>query len=295
LDPSTGFTVTSINAGSVRNKGIEIAAGLTVIRTKNWTWQVDGNFSQNRSKVYNLPADIKQINIAGFSNEGLFVEEGQPLGILKGNYIEKDPKTGQRIVQANGDYLSNYVTGILGNPIPDYKAAVISTLSWKGISFRMQWDFTMGGVMMAYTPGTLIGRGLTKDTDFDRYLPLILPGVKEDGTPNDIQISTSQAYFDNWSGFYGGGDLITYDATCYRLREASLAYALPQKVVEKTPFGSVSVTVSGQNLWYLAPGFPKYVNFDPEVNSLGVSNGRGYETLAGPTSRRIGASIRITF
>lgn len=295
LDPSTGFSVTSINAGSVRNSGIELALGYTVIRNKDWNWQLDGNFTRNRNLVFDLPTDIKQIGIAGFSNEGLFVIEGQPLGVIQGTSTQKDPKTGQRIVNSNGDYISSTGISIIGDPNPDYKMTGISTLSWKQFSFRFQVDFTKGGDMLAYTPGTLIGRGLTKDTEFDRYLPLILPGVKEDGTPNDIQISASQAYFNDYSGFFGMADLITYDATVVRLREASLSYNLPTTLLAKTPFGSASFTISGQNLWYNAPYFPKHVNFDPEVNSLGVSNGRGYETLAGPTSRRIGASIRITF
>jgi hypothetical protein len=57
----------------------------------------------------------------------------------------------------------------------------------------------------------------------------------------------------------------------------------------------LSLTISGQNLWYNAPNFPKYTNFDPETSSLGVSNVKGYETLSGPTSRRMGVSLRATF
>ena len=305
LDPSSGFTVQSINAGTVQNKGIELGLGGTVIRNKDWRWQLDANFTLNRSKVSHLPDDIKQIVVDGFSNEGLFAINGQPLGVIQGSYVQKiDPKTlqfsteplvGERLVSPGGDYVASSGIGIIGNPTPDFKLAGISTLEYKGFSFRMQWDWTQGGDMMAYTPGTLVGRGLTKDTDFDRLLPLILPGVQADGTPNTVQISASQAYFNNWSGFFGLGDLIVYDATNIRLREASVSYALPAEVLKKTPFGALSLTVSGQNLWYNAPNFPKYVNFDPETSSLGVSNVRGLEYLTGPTSRRIGASLRVTF
>lgn len=305
LDPSTGFTVISINAGSVRNQGIELGLGYTVVRTKDWNWQLDGNFTMNRNKVSGLPDDIKQIVIDGFSNEGLFAINGQPLGVIQSSYTAKiDPKTleasknpleGVRLVNASGDYVSSNEIGIIGDPNPDFKLTGISTLGWKGFSFRMQWDWTQGGDMLAYTPGTLVGRGLTKDTEFDRLLPIILPGVKADGTPNDVQISASQAYFNNYSGFFGMADLITYDATVIRLREASLSYSLPTSLLAKTPFGGISITVSGQNLWYRAPNFPKYVNFDPETSSLGVSNVRGLEYLSGPTSRRFGASLRVTF
>jgi hypothetical protein len=295
LDPSTGFTVQRINAGAVRNQGVEIAAGYTVIRGKDWRWQVDANFTKYTSLVYDLPADITQISVAGFTNEGAFAINNQPLGILQGLYTVKESKTGERLVNAQGDYIASTEIGILGNPIPDFKLTGISTLTWKAFSFRMQWDYTKGGDMIAYTPGTLLGRGVTKDTEFDRALPIILPGVDANGDPNNIQVSSSQAYFNNLSGFFGMTDLITYDATVIRLREASLSYAIPASALSKTPFGSASIVFSGQNLWYNAPGFPKYTNFDPEISSLGAGNFNGYETLAGPTSRRMGVSLRVTF
>lgn len=297
LDPATGFTVTRINAGAVRNKGIELGLGITPIRTKNWLWQIQENFTMNRSLVYNLPADVKQIVIDGFTNEGLFALNNQPLGVIQGNYAQKDPVSGERLVDNNGNYITSGVIGIIGDPTPDFKLASISTLTFKGLSFRMQWDWTQGGDMLAYTPGTLVGRGLTKDTDFDRTRMFILPGVKQADPklPNDVQISTSEAYFTNLSGFFGLQDLIVYDATVIRLREASLSYSLPANFLRKTPFGGISLTISGQNLWYNAPNFPKYVNFDPETSSLGVSNVRGLEYLSGPTSKRYGASLRVSF
>ncbi len=302
LDPSTGFTVTSVNAGSVKNKGIEIAAGYNVIRNRNWNWQIDVNYWQNRNKV-SLPKDIEQIVIDGFTNEGLFAIDGQPLGVIKAAYTLKDTgttavsakPTGLRIVDGNGNYITSNEIGIVGDPNPDFKMTGISTLSFKGISFRMQWDYSQGGDMLSYTSGTVVGRGLSKDTDFDRIQPLILPGVKQDGSPNDVQISASSAYFNNLSGFFGMQDLIVYDATMIRLRELSLSYSVPANVLSKSPFGAISVTFSGQNLWYNAPNFPKYVNFDPETSSLGVSNVRGLEYLSGPTSKRYGVSVRVSF
>jgi hypothetical protein len=206
-----------------------------------------------------------------------------------------DPLSGLRLVSPAGDYVASTEIGIVGDPTPDFKLTGINTVDYKGFSFRMQWDWTQGGDMLAYTPGTLVGRGLTKDTDFDRLLPLILPGVQADGSPNTVQVSASQAYFNNYSGFFSMQDLIVYDATNIRLREASLSYSLPASILKKSPLGALSITFSGQNLWYNAPNFPRYTNFDPEVSSLGVSNVRGLEYLAGPTSRRYGVSLRATF
>jgi hypothetical protein len=159
----------------------------------------------------------------------------------------------------------------------------------------MQWDYTHGGDIISYSAGSVIGRGLSKDTDFDRQNMLILPGVKQDGAPNDIMTSASQAYFTNLSGFFAT-DVIVFDASVIRLREASLSYSVPASVLSKSPFGGLSITFSGQNLWYNAPNTPKFVNVDPETNSLGAgANGRGLEYLTGPTSKRYGVSVRVTF
>ena len=140
----------------------------------------------------------------------------------------------------------------------------------------------------------MLARGVTKDTDFDRSLPFIIPNtVKQDGTPNDIQQSVDNIFFNAYG--FGPNSVTVYDATVIRLRELSVSYSLPQAILKKTPFGSASLSVSGNNLWYYAPNFPKYTRFDPESNSLGVGNAAGIDLFAGPSSRRIGASLKIQF
>ena len=158
----------------------------------------------------------------------------------------------------------------------------------------MQWDYSRGGQMFSNTVRTLLSRGLTKDTDFDRALPYTIPNtVKQDGTPNNIQQSVDNIYFNAYG--FGPNSVTLWDATVIRLREISLAYQFPQSWLKKTPFGSASLSLSANNLWYLAPNFPKYTRFDPESNSLGVSNARGIDLFAGPSSRRIGASLKVQF
>jgi hypothetical protein len=55
------------------------------------------------------------------------------------------------------------------------------------------------------------------------------------------------------------------------------------------------VTLSGENLFYNAPNFPKGINFDPEINSLGVGNGRGIDFRTAPTVKKYGLNVNITF
>jgi outer membrane receptor protein involved in Fe transport len=293
IDPSTGFTTKEINVGGVRNRGIEIGLNINPVRGRSLNWDFTVNFTRNRNEVTELLEGVKQIPVAGFTDLGGFAIKGQPLGIMQGYYVQRDPKSGQRIVDAQGNYLTSTEIGIIGDPNPDFKTSLINNLSWKGLSFRMQWDYTHGGDIYSATIRSLLARGLTKDTEFDRFQPLILPGVKQDGTPNDIQGNAFTVYF-NSLGF-GPADVSVFDGTVIRLREASLSYNLPASLLNKTPFGGISFTFSGQNLWYNAPNTPKYMNFDPETSGLGAGSYRGFEFITGPSSRRLGGSIRVTF
>ena len=74
-----------------------------------------------------------------------------------------------------------------------------------------------------------------------------------------------------------------------------MSYGLPKTFLEKTPFGAVSLTLSGQNLWFKAVNIPAGANFDTEVLSLGVGNGQGFEYMNVPTAKKYGASLRVSF
>ena len=307
LGPETGYTNQFVNAGSVTNRGIELVLGYTIIQSKEWRWHINGIYNINKSKVSDIPESLGQVNIAGYSNLGTFAINGQPLGIIQGTRVTTyqakdgsgnpiaDPSNGQRVVNALGDYSTASEIGVIGDPNPLYKITAINSVSYKGFSFNMQWEFTQGGDMYANTPSVLIGRGVVGNGDVDRNQFLVLPGVLADGSPNNIQTTYTDAYFDNTIAGGAASELGIYDATVLRLRELSLSYQLPEKFLKKSPFGGVSFSVSGQNLWYYAPRFPDDTNFDPEASGLGVSNGRGLEFFSGPSTRRIGASLKITF
>ena len=105
--------------------------------------------------------------------------------------------------------------------------------------------------------------------------------------PNNIQVD-AQSY---WQSFGNASDLNVYDATVYRLREVALGYALPKAMLTNLPFGQVSVSLTGRNLFYYAPN----ASFDPELNTQGAGNIRGLDLQGPPNARTYGANIRFTF
>lgn len=304
LDPSTGFGSVFINAGTIQNKGIEMQLGGVVLKSGDFTWDLAVNYTLNRSLVKSLPDGSKEIIVNGFSNLANFAIEGQALNVIKGSYVERSPD-GQLIVNDQGDYKAAAEIGIIANPNPDWLGSVISTVSWKGLTFGMQWDYVHGGQTYSYTAATMVGRGVAKDLeDFDPTLPLILPGVLEitDGSgnvtgyrPNDIPLTTSGVFFGNT--IIGGSpdDRGVYDATRVRFREVSLGYSIPKSITSKLKVGAINVNLLGNNLWFRAINAPKYARADFDRTAFGTNNGAGFDFLGGPSARRYGVNVKITF
>ena len=86
-----------------------------------------------------------------------------------------------------------------------------------------------------------------------------------------------------------------YDASTVRLRNVSLSYAMSPSTLERTPFGSVVFTISGNNLWYETPNIPKGLNLDPEVLSSGAGNGKGLDFQNDPSYRQYSFGVKLTF
>ncbi len=296
LDPGTGYDFTTSNVAEVSNRGIELGVNIAVFRAKNeggFSWDINSNYTRNRNIVEKLGlGSVAQLGIAGFTNLGNFAIEGEQFGMIMGSSITRDVN-GNYVVGTDGNYLVNNDISIIGNPNPDWRSTVINEISYKNVTFGFQFEYQQGGDIYSTTAASLLSRGLTKDTDFDRNTTFVLPGVNQNGNVNTTQIGVTQYGFNN-SGFFIREQGI-YDATNLRLREISLSYSLPKKWLDRTPFGKVSVSFIGQNLWFKAFNFPKYLNFDPEVLSLGVGNGQGFDYLTGPTAKRYGFNFNLTF
>ncbi len=215
-----------------------------------------------------------------------------------GSRVKRDAN-GNLVVGTDGNYVSESsmvlpdgrsITPIIGNPNPDYIMNFSSSMNYKNFTFSFLINHTVGGDIASTTVATLLGRGGIVE---DRKNTFVLPGVLADGTPNTLQINNSSFYFSNV--LFGPKELTIYDASVIRLQEISLGYSLPKKMLEKTPFGALTFTASGYNLWYDAYNTPDRTNFDPNVAGVGVGNGRGFDYLNGPSSKRFGLSIKASF
>ncbi len=296
LDPTTGFTAQQTNVGEIQGDGLEIDLGIDIFKSENpegVNWSLNGNFTTNNSEVVDLGQDTDLIVFAGANgNLGNAAIEGEQLGVIVGSKIATND-AGEFLVDSAGDYVEEQGQFVIGDPNPDWILNVNNNFSFRNFNFSFLLNYTQGGDIYSRTVSTLLGRGLTTDT-VDRINTFILPGVQqEDGSPNTKQINNSTFYFNNV--LFGPDELGVFDGTVIRLQEVALGYSLPSKFLDKTPFGSLTFTLSGQNLYYKALNVPDGTNFDPNQAGLGVGNGRGFDYLAGPSGRRYGFSVKATF
>jgi TonB-linked SusC/RagA family outer membrane protein len=305
---SSGFTTYNTNLGSMENKGIEIGLTLVPLQSKDFKWTLFTTFTKNENKVLALIDGLDRFAL-DVNNIG-YVIPGQAFGVFYGSKFARDAQGNFLINQSGGGIVQDPTPGIIGDPNADFKMSFTNTLNYRGFSLRAQFDWKEGGDVSSTTIQSLLGRGVTKDTE-DREKTFIIPGFYGDNTgtplldnsgnqiPNTTQISMNELYFSpaggNTFAINSVDEASIYDGTVFRLREASLSYDIPTKALEKTPFGSVSLSIIGSNLWYFAPNVPKYTNFDPDVTSFGSSRLQGIEVSAAPTSKRYGIKLNLTF
>ena len=307
LDPSTGYDFVTLNSASLENKGIELGLDFLVPVSGSFSWKIRYNYTKNISEVTKIRDGVSRIRLdaRAFANAatdnsaisgninsiGNYAIAGLPYGTFYGEQLKKND-AGQFVVDSEGSYQVAGEFAAIGDPNPDYNMNLFNTFSWKGLSLSFQFQYVQGGDIWSSTAGALLARGNSADSDIARNLPRILPNsVKEDGSENDIQVYVGDEAFNS---FFNGEGLV-FDGTVIRLREISLSYVVPGKLLENTPFGNASITLSGQNLWYNAPNTPEGLNFDPEVSSTGIGNSRGLDFRSAPTAKRYGVSLNLTF
>lgn len=310
--PSTGYGSYVTNFGSIRNRGYELGLDLYPVVSADFSWSIYTTFTQNKSKVLSLAEGVDKINVGGdFANPKPVLVVGQPYGILEGEKLARDDEGNPLVDPSTGMYINDKEYGFIGDPNPDYKVSMINTFKWKGLSLGVMFDFQKGGCVYSTYLTDLLGRGVTKDTE-DRLGSRIIPGVYAnpntlepylDENNNKIPNTTTIAESDLWfsSGTYSTyainscDEVATYDATVLRLREVTLSYALPKKLIAKLPLSGVEFGIVGRNLWFYAPNVPKYSNYDPVVNSYGETNVQGIDYTSAPSTRRFAFNVKLTF
>lgn len=313
---TTGFQNILVNAGELENKGIELALNANPVKTGDFRWDLNLNWSRNRNKVVSLFPGITNLRLNSVNLQGgvtINAEVGKPYGVIKGTDYTYD---------ANGKKIINPVTGApvattsaaetIGCYTPDWIGGLSNTFTYKNLSLSFLIDMQKGGDIWSLDMYYGLSSGLYPETAFKNDLgnpvrdPIIgTPGnydsksggyiiegvnvVNGVSTPNKTRVDASNA-----DGF-GTGVLpksaFVYDASYVKLREVAISYNLPDKILKSTFIKKATFSAVGSNLWIIHKNLP-YA--DPE-SGMTAGNIQGYSTGSLPTTRDFSFSVKLNF
>ncbi|HEY4110411.1 SusC/RagA family TonB-linked outer membrane protein [Puia sp.] len=320
---TTGFAGTLVNGPTITNKGLELTLDGTPVQTAyGLKWNVIVNWSRNVSKIVKLYPGIQTFFMGGFGSggeAGIYAVQGAPFGVIYGNTnphsVPTDLKSPLLIDDRTGSAsyaqpLSGAVgpNVILGNPAPDWTGSVISNLSYKGVMLGVQIDVRHGGAMWNGTRGALANKGTALETS-NRGEATVFKGLlghlddngnvvhneggvekPGPGAANTIQSTFNQFYWQNTGNSFGGGQETDIENGGFtRIRQLSLSYDLPRKMLNKGPIKTLSLTVFANNLHV----WTKYDGVDPETSLGGPSNVQGLDYFNNPNTKSYGLRLNL--
>lgn len=315
--PASGYRSRKMNAGLIRNRGIEFSVGGRIIDTKDWGWELNANISRNRNTLEELAdgIDTYQIYWMSWSTRIYsYAEVGKPIGVIRGSTWKKDPE-GRIILQDRGNpdhalgqyapLLNTTAQEELGNIQPDLTGGFSTSLRFKDFHLGASFDFQVGGAIASATNMFGESSGLIKSTTGlnDKGNPIRSSvadggGVRVDGVVQnaDGTFTPTTAYVDANYYFQSRKGLIwedyVYKASYLKMRELSVGYDVPSAFLKKINCGvkKASVSFVAQNPWLIYSAVP---NIDP--SEMGAASYNYIEGGQAASVRSYGFTVNLTF
>ena len=322
LSYGTGFILALLNGGTFNNNGVEVQLTGTPVKTKNFSWDINLNFSKLKTSVKSLPADVAEYYnsdtwLYNNARASAFVADLSSYFKTVDNLEYYQQWAGSATSIGGFSYLRNKVGDVLINPStglpikntnflpigdrnPDFTIGLRNSFIYKGFNLSFLLDIRKGGDVFNGTAMFLYERGISTKT-LDRDTPIIYKGVLRDGyentgtpTPNTVQINPATS---SNQGFYGSlaeSDFVERSINWLRMRDINLSYTIPKKFLSSVKFiKNASVFVRGTEIFLIT----NYTGADPSVNgttasSLGVgAAGIDFGTISLPRSFSTGLSV----
>jgi len=288
INPATGFSSASTNAGNMRNRGIEIVLGLTPIRTKDFTWEINANFTKIKNEVLSLAPGIPYIQFAGFVNPGIFAFANQPYGVIYGSHFKRNAQN-QLLLDDNAYPQVADDLAPIGNVTPKWLGGLTNTITYKAFVFSFVLDYKHGGDILNLDNHYLLFYGTPKVTE-DRGSMTVFKGIIEStGKANTTAVVKDQAYYQNLYSIVDESSV--EDGSYLKLRQVSLGYNLSKLLSKGSFIKGLGVTLSGTNFIL----FKNYTGSDPEVSLNGSGNGQGFANFTTPSNHNIIIGLKATF
>lgn len=293
---SSGFNTFVLNAGEIESKGFEALVNIVPIESEDFKWDITLNYSKVNSEVLSLPTGIDEIVFvdSGFAGVISKLEVGGSPGDLYGYVWERDDN-GNRVIREDGfpRVVANSPADRVkvGNALPDWIGSIGSEIGYKNLRLSFLLERKEGGDLYDSGQRNGIRNGVLKITEF-RDEEIVLDGVLEDGTPNNIPVTITENYYRSSAIYNRASEILVQDASWWRLRNVTLSYDFGERILSKIPFTTASLSFTGTNLWIDTP----FRGYDPEGSQFSAgTNSYGFTGLNIPNTRSYLFGINLNF
>ena len=287
LPVSYGYSGYYDNVGDMRNSGVELELNGDIIRTKDFTWSANFNFTAYKNKITSMPEEKKAITVdgvRGYAGGGYFYGEGQPIYTwYMAKYAGVDKETGEALYYKDSENGETTTTNaseatmhLCGTALPDAYGGFGTSVSYKGFDFSMDFTYQLGGKIYDSSYASLmnISRGRSFHADLlDAWTP--------SNTSSDIP---RIQYGDSYAAYTSDRFLVS--GSYLSLQDVTLGYTLPRALCSKIGINKVRVYATGSNLWL----WSKRQGLDPRQSITGATSNAYYSPI-----RTISGGITVTF
>jgi len=298
ISPTVGGTqvLSNISADStyLQNQGIELMLNASIIKQKDFKWDIGVIFNANKNKVYGIDGTIIALSTGGNLNSAI---SGYAYGVFYGTYYARDasgnliknanglPQSARGVqnsplsvaekLDAGGQPTGTELRKVIGDPNPSWTGSITSSLSYKKFTFSFLIDAVYGAQINNWNRITSnnVGWGPLANQELQGLVP----------RGSVVAIA---------GGLLGGSRIYEEhieDATFYKLREVALSYNFGKTLGFAD---NATLSLIGRNLFSI----DNYQGFDPETSSSGQSDRiRGNDFGAVPIPRQFMLKLNVRF
>ncbi|WP_394665104.1 SusC/RagA family TonB-linked outer membrane protein [uncultured Chryseobacterium sp.] len=296
LPYESGYSQRIINAGKIRNRGMELSLNTTPFKTKSFSWMIGANWSANENRVLTTSEGFDGIisTVGGVVFYKAFV--GGSLGDMYGFKLVKNSQ-GQVVYDNAGLPLRPAEIEKVGNAFPKWRAGLQNDFKIKNFTVSFSFDGQYGGVAYSQSHHKMSEQGKLKSTLPGRDNPngmIVGEGVVQnpDGSysPNTKAVTVSAYYAEYYRR--ANVETNTFSTDFIKLRDARIAYSFPKETIKSLGLQDLTLAIFGKNLWM----WTKFPMFDPEVATLdNATITPGVEMGQLPTARTVGFQLNLKF
>lgn len=287
----TGFSTTIQNEGEMSNKGFELEINSKNISRKDWSWSSSFNISHNKNLIEKLSTSFSQ-----YSRDWVRLEEGYPMySFWLYKQLSVDPQTGNAIYDDSRTGDGKITTDdrqIVGDAWPDFTGGLRNDLTYKNIDLSFFFYFSVGNDVFNMNR-FFQEHGGVRGTNWS-LLKSQMNRWQKPGDITDIPRASTVSNPDGSKNNDYQSSRFLEDGSFLRLRNVSIGYTFPERIVAKAGITRLRIYANATNLWTLT----NYSGADPEGNTAAdQTNGtvQGLDFAIPPQPRQIVFGVNLTF